>query len=81
MATAILEVARRAALFFRGQSPIHATMRRLAQTLDEMRIPFAIAGAMAANTHGHSRTTAGLNILIRRVDLDRFKTEHLGADG
>lgn len=78
MPTSILEAARRADLFFMGQSPIHAAMKRLAQTLGEMQIPFAIAGAMAANAHGHSRTTADVDILIRREDLDRFKAEHLG---
>jgi hypothetical protein len=78
MTISILEVARRADQFFMGRSPIHATMKRLAQTLGEMQIPFAIAGAMAANAHGHSRTTADVDILIRREDLDRFKAEHLG---
>jgi hypothetical protein len=53
-------------------------MKRLAETLGEMQIPFAIAGAMAANAHGHSRTTADVDILIRKEDLDRFKAEHLG---
>jgi hypothetical protein len=78
MATSILEVARRADQFFMGQSPIHAAMKRLAQTLGEMQIPFAIAGAMAANAHGHSRTTADVDILIRREDLDRFKAAYIG---
>jgi hypothetical protein len=43
-----------------------------------MQIPFAIAGAMAANVHGHQRTTADVDILIRREDLKRFKQQHLG---
>ncbi|MBI2478708.1 MAG: hypothetical protein HYV60_08775 [Planctomycetia bacterium] len=43
-----------------------------------MEIPFAIAGAMAANAHGHKRTTADVGILIRREDLQRFKAKHLG---
>jgi hypothetical protein len=78
MATSILEVARCADLFFMKQSPIHETMKRLTQTLGDMQIPFAIAGAMAANAHGHTRTTADVDILIRREDLDRFKAEHFG---
>lgn len=60
------------------KSPIHETMRRLASALGEMQIPFAIAGAMAANAHGHKRTTADVDILIRREDLDRFKAKHIG---
>lgn len=60
------------------KSPIHDAMRRLTKTLNEMEIPFAIAGAMAANAHGHKRTTADVDILIRREDLQRFKAKHLG---
>ena len=78
MPESILEVAKRADQFFMGASPIHAAMKRLAKTLGEMQIPFAIAGAMAANAHGHQRTTADVDILIRREDLARFKQRHLG---
>lgn len=78
MSRSILEVAKEADQFFMGTSPIHAAMKRLATTLKEMEIPFAIAGAMAANAHGHRRTTADVDILIRREDLARFKQRHLG---
>lgn len=78
MKETILEVARRADLFFMEKSPIHEAMRRLTKTLNEMQIPFAIAGAMAANAHGHKRTTADVDILIRLEDLKRFKSKHLG---
>ena len=78
MPESILEVAKRADKFFMEASPIHETMRRLSRILDEMKIPFAIAGAMAANAHGHKRTTADVNILIRREDLVRFKSKHIG---
>lgn len=78
MPQSILEVAKRADEFFMGKSPIHQAMQRLANALDEMQIPFAIAGAMAANAHGHQRTTADVGILIRREDLARFKEKHSG---
>jgi len=78
MPESILEVAKRADKYFMEASPIHETMRRLSRILDEMKIPFAIAGAMAANAHGHKRTTADVNILIRREDLVRFKSKHIG---
>jgi hypothetical protein len=76
--TPMLEVARRADEFFMGASPIHQAMSRLTKALGEMQIPFAIAGAMAANAHGHRRTTADVDILISREDLARFKERHLG---
>jgi len=78
MPISILEVAKRADQFFMQASPIHDTMRRLTKTLNEMQIPFAIAGAMAANAHGHQRTTADVDILIRREDLQRFKERYSG---
>lgn len=78
MPQSILEVAKRADEFFMKTSRIHSAMQRLATTLSDMNIPFAVAGAMAANAHGHTRTTADVNILIRREDLERFKKKHLG---
>lgn len=78
MPESILDVAKRVDEFFMGTSPIHQAMQRLAKTLGEMQIPFAVAGAMAANVYGHRRTTADVDILIRRDDLQRFKQQHLG---
>jgi hypothetical protein len=78
MPQSILEVAKCVDQFFMGTSPIHAAMQRVAKALGEMQIPFAVAGAMAANAHGHRRTTADVDILIRREDLDRFKQRHRG---
>ncbi|MDZ4817896.1 MAG: hypothetical protein SGJ20_02875 [Planctomycetota bacterium] len=74
----MLEIARRVDAFMMERSPVHDTMRRLAKAFSDMEIPFAIAGAMAANAHGHRRTTADVDVLIRREDLTRFKDCWLG---
>jgi hypothetical protein len=74
----MLDIAKRADAFFMGTSPIHEAMARLTKTLREMNIPFAIAGAMAANAHGYHRTTADIDILISGENLLRFKEAHLG---
>ena len=74
----MLEIARRVDAFMMERSPVHDTMRRLAKALDELEIPFAIAGAMAANAHGHRRTTADVDVLMRREDLSRFKDCWIG---
>lgn len=79
MTESILQVAKRADQFFMEASPIHETMRRLSKTLNEMNIAFAIAGAMAANAHGHKRTTSDVDILIRGEDLKRFKESWIGV--
>lgn len=78
MPISMLEIAKRVDQFFMQQSPVHDTMRRLAAAMKELQIPFAIAGAMAANAHGHKRTTADVDILISREDLQRFKERWSG---
>lgn len=78
MAESILDVAKRADLFFMEKSPIHEAMRRLAKIFAEMEISFAVTGAIAANAHGHKRTTADVGVLIRLEDLRRFKDKHIG---
>lgn len=78
MQHSMLDAATRADAFFMEVSPIHETMRRLCATFAEMNIPFAIAGAMAANAHGHKRTTDDVDILLRQEDLERFKEQWLG---
>jgi hypothetical protein len=73
--TAVLQ---RSGVFFMKQSPIHEAARRIASTLSDMQIPFAVAGALAANAHGHVRTTEDVGILIRPTDLQVFKQAWLG---
>jgi len=73
-----LEIAKRVADLRMEWSPVHDTKRRLAQTLGDLGIPFAIAGAMAANSHRHRRTTADVDVLVRREDLVRFKDRWIG---
>lgn len=74
----MLEIAKRVDAFMMERSPVHDTMRRLSQALAELDISFAIAGAMAANAHGHRRTTADVDILVRREDLAKFKERWIG---
>lgn len=74
----MLEIAKRVDAFMMERSPVHDTMRRLAEALTELDIPFVIAGAMAANAHGHRRTTADVDVLMRREDLARFKERWIG---
>ena len=74
----MLEIAKRVDDFMMERSPVHDTMRRLVRTFGDLGIPFAIAGAMAANAHGHRRTTADVVVLMRREDLIRFKDRWIG---
>lgn len=78
MPESLLQVAKRVDQFFMGASPIHEAMSRLSSTLQEMGIPFAIAGAMAANAHGHRRTTDDIDVLLTAEGLEQFKQRCLG---
>ena len=59
MARSLTEVCREVDLFFMGESRVHNAARQLSRGLQELKIPFGIAGALAANAHGHQRTTGG----------------------
>lgn len=72
------EVLERAGEFFMGMSPVHEAARRVAKALDDLGIPFAVAGALAANAHGHTRTTADVDLLLTAEGLARFKQTWLG---
>ena len=61
-----------------GASPIHRAVERIARALKELDIPFAVAGALAANSHGHVRTTEDVALLLTREGLKEFKQHHLG---
>ena len=78
MRLSMTEVFRRADEFFMGNSPIHRAAASLARALSDLGIPFAIAGAMAANAHGHVRTTADVDVLLTPEGLARFKERWLG---
>lgn len=73
--TAVLE---RVGDYFMKRSPIHDAVRRIAQTLAEMGISFAVADALAANAQGHVRTTEDVALLMRPEDLPTFKERWLG---
>jgi hypothetical protein len=78
MKSSVASVLQRAGAYFMKQSPIHDAARRIARTLTEMNIPFAIAGALAANVHGHVRTTEDVDILLTPEGLSEFKQQYLG---
>lgn len=78
MKASLATVLERAGSFFMKRSPIHSAARRIADTLAEMNITFAVAGALAANAHGHVRTTEDVDILLTPEDLQKFKQAWLG---
>ena len=74
----VAEALHRADDFFMGRGPVFEAATRIAKALKQMEIPFAIAGALAVNLHGHERMTSDVDLLLRREDLARFKERWLG---
>ncbi|MBX3130306.1 MAG: hypothetical protein KF718_26550 [Polyangiaceae bacterium] len=70
-----LELARR---YFMGDADIQRAARRLAATLNEMGIAYAICGALAVTAHGHARLTQDVDVLLTPDGLSRFKQRWLG---
>lgn len=70
-AAAIIEVDR----FFMEEGPVHQSLRRITARLDELGIPYAVAGGMALVGHGYQRTTVDVDILVTPEGLKRIHAE------
>jgi hypothetical protein len=65
-------------LFFDGEGKVQKSLQRIAHRLDELGIPYAVAGGMALFAHGYQRFTDDIDILMTREDLTRM---HEALDG
>jgi hypothetical protein len=65
-------------LHFEGESLVQKTLRRIARRLEELGLPYAIAGGMALFAHGFERFTQDVDILVSR---DGLKAIHAHLDG
>jgi hypothetical protein len=64
--------------FFMRTDPVHAALEKLGRALDEVGVPYAIAGAMALNEYGYRRATTDVDVLLTADGLSRFKAHWLG---
>jgi hypothetical protein len=64
--------------FFMGEADVQRALVRLARTLEEKRIPYAIIGAMALNEWGYRRVTVDVDVLLTREGLSALRQEVLG---
>jgi hypothetical protein len=69
---------RNASEFFMGKADVQRAANKLAEILDEDRIPYAIVGAIALNKYGYERVTSDVDVLLTRGGLDEFKRRWLG---
>jgi hypothetical protein len=68
-------------LHFERQSAVHKSLAKITARLDELRIPFAVVGAMAIFFHGYRRFTEDINILVTKEGLQEIlrRLEGLGC--
>ena len=69
---------RNAEEFFMGKAKVQRALAELARTLDELEIPYAIAGAMALNAYGYERVTTDVDVILTSEGLAALKARKLG---
>lgn len=65
--------------FETGHAPAQKAARRIADRLDELGIPYVVAGGLAVAAHGYKRATVDVDLLLTREGLEKFKQRWLGA--
>lgn len=74
----VSEVLEHAGRFFMGRAPVHEAAARIARALEDLGIPFVIAGGLAVGAHGHVRVTEDVDVLLTPEGLRTFKERWLG---
>ncbi len=62
-------------IFFEDRGAVQTALRRIAKRLDELAIPYAVAGGMALFAHGVRRFTEDVDILLTPESLKRVHEE------
>ena len=61
-----------------GEADVQQALRKIVRELEEAKIPYAIAGAMALNWYGYRRVTVDVDVLMTREGLAALKMRILG---
>jgi hypothetical protein len=69
---------REGSMHFEKESAVHKTLQRIARRLEELGIPYAIAGGMALFFHGLRRFTEDVDILVSRDGLTELHRHLVG---
>jgi hypothetical protein len=67
-----------ASRFFEGKGGVQESLRKITVRLDQLGIPYAIAGGMALFLHGYRRFTEVVDLLVVAEDLPRIHAELRG---
>lgn len=64
--------------FATGNAPAQKAARKIALKLQELRIPYVVAGGLAVAAHGYRRFTDDVDLLLTKEGLAKFKEHCLG---
>ncbi|HYF48044.1 MAG TPA: hypothetical protein VEJ63_01465 [Planctomycetota bacterium] len=67
-----------ASQFFMRNDPVHRTLRKIAEKLNKLQVPYAVAGGMALVAHGYDRTTVDVDILVAPAGLESIHRQLVG---
>ena len=65
-------------MHFEKQGPVHRSLERIVRRLEDLGIPYAVAGAMAMFFHGFERFTTDVDILVTREGLKEIHDRLVG---
>ena len=66
-------------MHFENASSVHKAMQKIVKRLDQLGIPYAVAGGMALFLHGFRRFTEDVDILVSREGLREIHQQLEGA--
>jgi len=69
---------REGGMHFEGESAVHKALRRITSRLDELAIPYALAGGMALFFHGYRRFTEDIDLVVTAEGLKALQKALVG---
>ena len=69
---------REGGMHFEGESAVHKALRRITSRLEELGIPYALAGGMALFLHGYRRFTEDVDLVVTADGLKTLLKELIG---
>jgi hypothetical protein len=66
---------REGGMHFEKDNAVHRTLQKIARKLNDLGIPYAVAGGMALFFHGYRRFTEDVDILVTRDGLQKIHAE------
>lgn len=64
--------------FGTGGAPVQKAARKIARALEDLGVPYVVAGALAVAANGLLRQTVGVDLILTKEGLAAFKARWLG---